>query len=124
MATYRGISTVEGEFGNRILYDINLAKRDLLNHFYTKQGERVMAPLFGSKIWEYLFEPMTSDLVKKVQDDVIRVISQDPRWKLLSVDVSSSDHQLLVRIISEYVPDTTEQEILLAFDRNVSVNNP
>lgn len=124
MATYRGISTIEGEFGERILYDINLAKQDLLNHFYTKQGERVMAPLFGSKIWEYLFEPMTQELVRKVEEDVLRIISQDPRWTLLGTDISSSDHQLLVRITAEYIPETTEEQIVLAFNRNTSVNNP
>ena len=36
--------------------DINLAKQDLINHFNTKKGERIMDPDFGVGIRRYLFE--------------------------------------------------------------------
>ena len=44
MATilFKGYSSVDKKIGSTQLFDLNLAKQDLKNHFYTRQGERVM----------------------------------------------------------------------------------
>ena len=52
-ATYKGFSTVAGVKSNQ-LYDLDIIKQDLINHFYTRKGERVMNPDFGSIIWDLL----------------------------------------------------------------------
>ena len=57
--TYRGFSTVSTGTQNFTLYDFELIKQDLLNHFYIRKGERLMQPNFGTIIWDMLFEPLT-----------------------------------------------------------------
>ena len=59
---FKGFSTVDKNRAPYTLTDTNLIKRDLLNHFYTKKGERVMRPNFGSIIWDMLMEPETPTL--------------------------------------------------------------
>jgi len=49
---FRGFSSVEKITPTTEITDIDLVKRDLLNHFFTMKGERVMRPEFGSSIWE------------------------------------------------------------------------
>ncbi len=55
MATFIGYSSVDRKFGNFTLKDVELAKRDLLNHFYTRKGERLGEPEFGSIIQDMVF---------------------------------------------------------------------
>ena len=43
--TYKGFSTVAGGKSNQ-LYDLDLIKQDLINHFYTRKGERAYKTKF------------------------------------------------------------------------------
>ena len=66
MATlFKGFSTVDKVRAPYTLTDADLVKRDLLNHFYTRIGERVMRPTFGSVIWDYLMEPEDPETQEK-----------------------------------------------------------
>ena len=55
MVTYIGYSTIDSINGSKTLVDAELAKRDLLNNFYTRRGERVQNPLFGSILPDLVF---------------------------------------------------------------------
>lgn len=46
------------------------AKANLRNLLSTKKGERVMQPEFGSGLHSLLFEPMSSDFEKSLQDTI------------------------------------------------------
>jgi phage baseplate assembly protein W len=54
---YRGFSTI-GQTKKYRLTDLELIKRDLLNHFAIRKGEKLMDPNFGSIIWNMIFEPL------------------------------------------------------------------
>jgi phage baseplate assembly protein W len=116
MATYIGYSTVNSTNGNRVLVDKDLAVRDLLNHFYTRKGERVMNPTFGCSIWDILFDPLdpiTEGIVKK---DVIRIIDSDPRWIFQDLRLEKpNDHTLNVRVQLLYDDTGTAEELFLNF---------
>lgn len=84
---YRGYSSYEFQANNTFkLRDIELVKMDLLNHIFTKRGERVMMPDFGTIIPELTFEPLTFELVDLVREEVLRVINYDPRVELLELE--------------------------------------
>ena len=48
---YKGFSSLDQTTSNSKLYDFDLIKQDIINHFNTRKGERVMNPTFGSIIW-------------------------------------------------------------------------
>lgn len=110
MATFIGMSTVDTVRAPYVLTDDDLIKRDLLNEFNTKRGERVMRPTFGSIIWELLMDPDSSTLQEQVDDDIKKIIGRDPRVKLLKVNTLVAEHALRSEVIIEYVasanPDT------------------
>lgn len=122
MRKFKGYSTVDKEFGNFKLYDIDLAKRDLLNEFYTRKGERLMSPEFGSIVWDLLFDPMTDEAVQLITDDCQRIVSKDPRLQLKELNVSEDyDTQtIIVAIILYYVPTATVTELIATFNRVTS----
>lgn len=80
---YRGFSSFEFERTKQFkLTDLELVKMDLLNHIFTRRGERVMMPTFGSSIPDMLFEPLDADLLAQLEDELIDIIDHDPRVQL------------------------------------------
>jgi len=97
--------------------DIDLVKRDLLNEFMTRKGERVMLPTYGTIIWDLLFEPFTDSTKAAVVSDVTRIVGHDPRVILQSTNVSTSIHGIMVAIELKYVPFDVVGTFSLEFDR-------
>ena len=126
MATFKGYSSLAGEFSEPALFDKELARRDLLNHFYTRKGERLMAPLYGSVIWDILFEPMTEENQDIIFNDAQRIVGQDPRWKLKEASIRSDtvSQTIYLDMLLTYVPTTSEETLTVAFETNTKGNNP
>ena len=77
---YRGFSTV-ADAKSFSLYDFELIKQDLINHFHIRQTEKLSDPTFGTIIWDMLYEPFTVDVQEAIIEDVTRIINYDPRIK-------------------------------------------
>jgi phage baseplate assembly protein W len=120
MRKFKGYSSVDKTWGNFKLYDIDLAKRDLLNELYTRKGERLMSPQFGSIVWDLLFDPLTAEIIDAIRADCLRIVTKDPRLDLLNLDVVDNEHTIIVSIILRYVPTATETELVAVFNRNLT----
>jgi phage baseplate assembly protein W len=87
---YRGFSSADlGLRRTFSLSNIELVKRDLLNHIYTIKGERLMMPDFGTRIPLLAFEPNDENTRSVVEEDLRAVFSYDPRVNLISLNVFS-----------------------------------
>jgi phage baseplate assembly protein W len=113
-----GFSTqeIEGRRGWSVS-DIDLIKRDLLNHFYTRKGERRMLPTFGTIIWDMLFEPFTDNVRSQIITDVKRVVQSDSRVSLQDVNVTTSAHGITIAIELKYIPYDSVGTFSMDFDR-------
>lgn len=86
---YRGYSTYEYQKTKKFnLTDIELVKMDLLNHIYTRKGERVMMPNFGTRIPDLAFEPMDQITLDILEEDLRAVFTFDPRVLLLELRIT------------------------------------
>ena len=86
---YKGYSSFE--FQKRKTFkirDIELVKMDLLNHIFTRKGERVMMPNFGTSIPEMAFEPLDAETISLVREEVSRVIDYDPRVNMIDMETN------------------------------------
>jgi phage baseplate assembly protein W len=110
-----GYSTVDSFFGSQVLENRELAKRDLLNHFYTRKGERLGSPEFGSILPELIFEQLDEFTVEQVEEDVSAIVRLDPRWRLISLNTIIGEHSIECVIRLEYLPTTTVDELYLKF---------
>jgi len=116
MVTYIGYSTVGSTYGSKTLTDIDIARRDLLNHFYTRRGERVQNPTFGSILPDLVFEPLDAQTERLANDDVDAIVNNDPRWKPLETLLSKpTEHSLEIKVRLEYIDTGTAEELLLNF---------
>lgn len=85
---YRGYSSFEFQANKTFkVNDVNLVKLDLLNHIFTRRGERVMMPTFGTSIPLMVFEPLDDVTIESVRSDLLDVFEFDPRVDLLELAV-------------------------------------
>lgn len=86
---YRGYSSFEFEAtGSFKINDVELIKLDLLNHIFTRRGERVMMPRFGTIIPDLVFEPLDEETIDVVDSELRGVFDYDPRVELLQMDIA------------------------------------
>lgn len=140
MATYIGFSTVganelkstnmpisiNGGVGG-ILYPVNTGKKykivdvqlvlqDFINALNIRRGEKVGQPGYGTTIWDFAFEPNTQDVQYLLKAEVERVANLDPRMKLDTVQVYTSEHGIMVQIEMSVKPFVTKQTLTVYFD--------
>lgn len=96
---YTGFSTSVFEENGQDFTTTNseLIRRDLYTEIMTEIGTRVKMPEFGTRIPTLTFEPNDTYTRDIVEEDVRKVIDNDPRVKLLDIQtVSLPDNNVIV----------------------------
>ena len=114
---YKGFSTVD-RIKKFNLNDIEIVKRDLINHFTIRKGEKLMNPDFGTIIWSMLDEPMTEDVKSVIISDVKRIVNYDPRTKVLDVLIDEFEHGIQLQIDLNFLPGNFADKLVLDFNSN------
>jgi phage baseplate assembly protein W len=115
--TYKGFSTVSTDTENFSLYDFQLIQQDILNHFYTRQGERLMNPTFGTIIWDLLFEPLTEELKDLIVQNVNEIVNYDPRVRAENPIITQYESGIQIECVLTYLPYNISQAMQLRFDQ-------
>lgn len=104
----------------KVLYDEELVKQDLLNHFNTRKGERAFDAEYGFIGWDLIFELDQPSVKQALDDDARRIISQDPRIELEYLEVSNTEYGYIIYISLHYVELDTVDDLQLVFDRRTN----
>ncbi len=113
---YKGFSSQQNSKNYR-LYDIDLVKQDLINHFYIRKGEKLENPDFGTVIWDMLFENFTEDVKQIIAKDVEAIINYDPRISVNSIIVDSTDLGIRIQADIVYIPFNVNERMTFDFDK-------
>jgi phage baseplate assembly protein W len=114
---FTGFSTVGTKLSkNWTYYDVELIKRDLMNHFNTRVGERVMRPDYGCLIWDYMMEPLTTGIVDLITTEAIRVCESDPRVAVKTVNVVQLGNGVRVEMSLLYEPLNVADTLFVTFE--------
>ena len=117
VATYKGISTVNNDFGSIKLTDTDLIKRDLLNHFALRKGEKLMNANFGTSIRDLIMDPLTEETKAAVVSEVNDVINSDPRVRAESVTIDEYKSGIRIEMQLRYVVSNQVENLSIRFDR-------
>jgi phage baseplate assembly protein W len=120
MATFKGFTTLDRVKAPFTITDQELIKRDLLNEFYTKKGERVMRPNFGSIIWDLLMDPNDVDLAKSVEEDIKRIVDKERRVEHVRTTVYLSEHAISADVELRYLPFDNVESLFLLFEQQIN----
>lgn len=99
------------------LTDEQLIIRDLINALSIRPGEKVGQPNWGSTIWNYLFEPNTSENRVAIEEEIRRVVGADPRIILNTVSVNSQENGILLELEIAFQPFNQPLTLSLNIDR-------
>lgn len=105
------------------LYDIDLIKQDLLNHFNIKKGEKLENPDFGTIIWSMIYEPMDDAAIRTVSEDVQRIVNSDPRTAVETLKVDATEQGLRIEVGLRYVDFNQVEIMYLNFDKSSVPNS-
>lgn len=120
--TYKGFSSKETTRGFK-LYDIDLVKQDLINHFYIRKGEKLENPDFGTIIWDVLFEQFTEEVKNIIATNVEEIINYDPRLTVQKISVDSTLQGIRIQAEVLYLPFNISERMTFDFDRNNNIIN-
>jgi len=120
---YRGFSSNNPNARNGVLYDADIVKQDIYNHFMTARGERVMMPKFGSIIWDYLYEPLDETTKEIIEQDARDIVSQDPRVNLEKIDVVGFEHGIRLNVTLLMLSQNKVEQMAIEFNVNQIINS-
>lgn len=102
------------------LVDQPLVIQDFVNALNIRQGQKVGQPEYGTTIWSFVFEPNTTDTQYKLQTEVQRVASLDPRLIVNSVVAYPQELGILIEVEIAVAPFNQAQVLSLFVDTNLS----
>lgn len=117
IATYKGFSTVNNNFDSSKLTDTDLIKRDLLNHFAIRKGEKLMNGEFGTSLRDLIMDPLTDETKAIVIQEVNAVIENDPRVRSEGITLDEYENGLQIEMSVRYVIDNQVENLVIRFDR-------
>ena len=120
--TYKGFNSNNSAQGFK-LYDLDLVKQDLINHFYIRKGEKLENPNFGTIIWDVLFEQFTEEVKTLIAQDVEDIINYDPRIVVNSVLVDSTEQGIRIEADITYLPFNVNERMQFSFDKDQKIIN-
>lgn len=117
-AVFIGFSSPE--VGNtEVLYDLELVKKDLLNHFNTKKGERVMDSEYGCIAWDLIFDLQNPSNKSALDTDIRRIISGEMRVQLVNLIINSVSGGYEAYIDLKYIYLDNVDQLYIKFTREI-----
>ena len=113
---YRGFSTV-ADAKSFSVYDFELIKQDLINHFHIRQTEKLSDPTFGTIIWDILYEPFTIEVQEAIIEDVTRIINYDPRIKAEDIVIDTYEQGIQIDCTITVLPFSITDQLRFKFDK-------
>jgi len=119
---YKGFSSNQTS-NNFKIYDTELIKQDLINHFYIRKGEKLENPGFGSIIWDMLFEQFTEEVKELISKNVEEIINYDPRIVVNQLTVDATEQGMRIEAEIRFIAFNVSERITFNFDRtNQTIN--
>lgn len=119
MSNIIGYTTVGTKSTTKTLTGLELAKQDLSNHFSIRKGEKWTNPEFGSNLPFLVFQPLDDITVDEINQEIMDIVSYDPRFQLSNTQSVITEDQNYVYITVEltYLPTKTATDLQLKFDK-------
>lgn len=109
-------------FGKKFrIVDTDLVIQDFVNALNIRIGSKVGQPGYGTKLWDFVFEPNTLGTQQKLETEIRRVASQDPRIELNEVKAFTYDHGILIEVQMSVTPFNQPLILKVSFDSETNI---
>lgn len=109
-------------FGKKFrMTDSQLVIQDLVNALNIRQGQKVGQPGYGTKLWDFVFEPNTYDILVRLETEVRRVANSDPRIELNYVKGYPKENGILVEVEMSITPYNEPLTLSVFFNSETNI---
>ena len=115
---YKGFSTKDRIRPPYTLTNGEAVKTDILNELYTRKGERVMRPNYGTSIYDLIMNPLDDYVEQEVREEVQRICLKDPRVEIESVFTQVIDHTIRVQVQLLLKPFLDEDTLFIEYTQD------
>ena len=115
---YKGFSTKDRIRPPYTLTNGDAVKTDLLNELYTRKGERVMRPNYGTMVYDLLMNPLDDYVEQEIREEVQRICLKDPRVEIESVFTQIIDHTIRVQVQLLLKPFLDEDTLFVEYTQD------
>jgi phage baseplate assembly protein W len=92
-------------WGNKFsLTDAELVVQNLVNALNIRLGTKVGQPGYGTRLWDFIFEPNSASTQSEIENEIKRLASQDPRLQLAEVVAYSFENGILIEMQCAILP--------------------
>ena len=102
------------------LTNAELVVQDLVNALNIRKGEKVGQPNYGTTLWDFVFEPNTRDVTQQLENELQRVVSQDPRLNVNRIQAYPREGGILVELELAVTPFNNAGDLNLFFDNQTN----
>lgn len=108
--------------GNKFrLTDTSLVIQDFVNALNIPLGTKVGQPGYGTSLWDFVFEPNTSDVQGQLENELRRIAAQDPRLDINYLKAYPQDNGILLEMQFSVAPFNNAQTLNIFFDQQNSL---
>jgi len=100
--------------------DAQLVMQDLINAFNIPIGQKVGQPGYGTTIWNYIFEPNTSDVQVLIENEIRSIIASDPRLAVNYVKSFPQENGILIEVQVAVVPFNNPETLNVFFNQQTN----
>jgi phage baseplate assembly protein W len=84
-------------------FDALAVKQSIQNIFSWRRGQRILDPLFGNVIYEFVYEPINDITIKNLRAAIIKMLAYEPRIEIISLDITSDNDQNTINVSLKYL---------------------
>lgn len=103
------------------LLDAQLVVQDFVNAMNIKLGQKVGQPGYGTKLWDFIFDPNTPDVQFQLENEIRRIASLDPRIDLNYVKSFPGESGILIEVELAVIPFNNVATLGVFFNRASNV---
>jgi len=94
-------------------------KQSIANLFNWRRGQRILDPLFGNILYEYVYQPINDVTIKNLKSAVIQMLRYEPRITILSLDITANEDDHLLHVELRYL--IPKLNVIEAFSTSIQI---
>lgn len=122
-----GIETGAGSISRGIVWgkkfrttDAQLVVQNYINAMNIRRGEKVGQPEYGTRLWDFIFDPNTSEVRGRIETELRRIANLDPRLELNRIATFPREDGIVVEIELAVTPFNNPAIISVFFERETN----
>ena len=83
--------------------DVNAVKQSIANIFGWRRGQRILNPLFGNIMYDYVEEGINEVTLKNLRSAILQMLAVEPRINVIELSLSPDEDNNSIYVTVKYI---------------------